>query len=715
VTRKICLSAFLFGGLVAGLSASWAAELAVPADHATIQEAIDAANVGDIVTVSRGTYDENFTLKPGVVVQGEEAAKTFLTGEVGGTGGTLQRFTIATTGLSFAAAVDGLVIRNNIFSEIKAPTSVSDTALQIANSTGFEVSNNTFFDNGTALTVDDSQGFQSTGTILANAFSENAVALSAPMVGVTKQYNLFHDNEADGDIDLDPDAITGDPLLVNPTGDDFHLQAGSPCIDVVPDDELADLDDTDADCGAYGGPEADPIPFQVSGLGAAAGDTADSVRLTWSENEAYNVTDYNIYYGLAAGDLDGQGADNGDSPFEDVGTVGTVDVTGLAAAAGAPPAPTGVSVLPGPAVLEVTWDEVEEADGYLVLWGTVSGVYDDEEDVGNTTRHTITGLQNGVTYFVAVRSYASTTYFFAVSALTEFAADVFESRLSDEASFTLQQTEGGTSDEVSEQPEEVEGFPDLPDRGLCFIGTTRAPRDEAPQTAVFWLVAALAFPFGLLARRRKAGRRLLLLVPVLLVPLTARAEEPRWTVTVVGGIWLPAEDDWDDHYDSQVVADVKAGGGFRLTPWCELGLEVGYRKAEGEVDTTESGSPLGTGLDQTLRVVPVQPYVLVDLMLSEDQLLVPYVAAGWTRYYYDHEVDSAPDTDGHINGYYARGGVKLLLNRVEPRSAKKARDSFGLKRTYFVTEAQFAKVDDFGGTSADLGGWSFFAGTALQF
>jgi hypothetical protein len=133
------------------------------------------------------------------------------------------------------------------------------------------------------------------------------------------------------------------------------------------------------------------------------------------------------------------------------------------------------------------------------------------------------------------------------------------------------------------------------------------------------------------------------------------------------------------------------------------------------VDTTQSGSPLGSELDQTLQVVPVQPYVLLDLMLSEEQLLVPYVAGGWSRYYYRQEVDGADDTDGHLDGYHFRGGLKLLLNRLDPRSAKKARDAFGLKRTYFTTEAQFAKVDDFGGTSADLGGWSFFAGTALQF
>ncbi len=48
-----------------------AAELRVPADHSTIQEAIDAATAGDIVLVARGTYRERVQLRAGIVLRSE--------------------------------------------------------------------------------------------------------------------------------------------------------------------------------------------------------------------------------------------------------------------------------------------------------------------------------------------------------------------------------------------------------------------------------------------------------------------------------------------------------------------------------------------------------------------------------------------------------------------------------------------------------------------
>ena len=55
-----------------------AAELSVPGSFATIQAAIDAAVDGDTVVVAPGAYIENLTLKTGVDVRGEEAARTFI-------------------------------------------------------------------------------------------------------------------------------------------------------------------------------------------------------------------------------------------------------------------------------------------------------------------------------------------------------------------------------------------------------------------------------------------------------------------------------------------------------------------------------------------------------------------------------------------------------------------------------------------------------------
>ena len=60
----------------------------------------------------------------------------------------------------------------------------------------------------------------------------------------------------------------------------------------------------------------------------------------------------------------------------------------------------------------VAWDANSESDlaGYMVYWGTTSGDYSDSKDVGITTQHTITGLQDGVKYYFAATAYDHDKY-----------------------------------------------------------------------------------------------------------------------------------------------------------------------------------------------------------------------------------------------------------------------------------------------------------------
>ncbi len=66
-------------------------QLHVPRDYPTIQGAIDAADSGDTVKVSAGTYTESVQLRPGVCLLGSGARRTIL--DAGGQGRTLVELT----------------------------------------------------------------------------------------------------------------------------------------------------------------------------------------------------------------------------------------------------------------------------------------------------------------------------------------------------------------------------------------------------------------------------------------------------------------------------------------------------------------------------------------------------------------------------------------------------------------------------------------------
>ena len=67
-----------------------------------------------------------------------------------------------------------------------------------------------------------------------NILSSNGnrqISISSSLTHLVVSHNLYHEPESVGSGANDDAPVFGDPLFVNPSTNDFHLQANSPAID----------------------------------------------------------------------------------------------------------------------------------------------------------------------------------------------------------------------------------------------------------------------------------------------------------------------------------------------------------------------------------------------------------------------------------------------------------------------------------------------------
>jgi hypothetical protein len=475
-----------------------AAILEVPDDFATIQAAINAASDGDEILVDIGTYTENIELREGINVVGFETARTFITAN-DNTLATVDANNIDNvlfSNFTFTNSNFGVLVANstNILLTNTVFDSLGDAAVTIGALSDVDITNNVFWRNNIAiarLTTD--------AKVENNIFIENTVTITSNVIdpNIDVSYNCFYLNDdlSSGTGTLGTNFQTGNPLLVDTSAKDLHLQQSSPCIDTGTGTDI--IDNTVADIGAYGGQDADRLPFPVVGLAATdtstTGPDVFNIKLDWDANLAYLVTNtvmpgsYRVWYKLGQPDppfdYDGTDAGNGTEPSPiDVGDITTYTLSDLQPDTATPGVPVLVSTSPQNESVTLFWNAATGASGYRVYYGEVL-VTENTEDVGNVTKFTVTGLTNLTEYVFAVSALAQPVYYLNITAADSTPAQN-ESDFATEINIAIgNPIEGSLSNELTGTPEEVTPNPNLPDDG-CFIATAAFGADWVREVKV---------------------------------------------------------------------------------------------------------------------------------------------------------------------------------------------------------------------------------------
>ena len=254
----IGITTIVIVSMLAAISGPASAEIInVPDDYSTIQAAINAASDGDMVKVAEdGTYSESITMKDGVALQGSGADVTTIDGDgsiftvKGASDSTISGFTITGGKWGIYNVNSSPTITNNtisgnawegIYNRYSSPTItnniITDNQYGISNSNSSPtITNNIISSNqGRGIYNRYSSPTITNNIIIGNNEEGIYNYASTPTIS----YNNFWKNLDAVYEDSLPDLsgnISIDPMFVDPSNGDYHLQTGSPCIDVGTND-----------------------------------------------------------------------------------------------------------------------------------------------------------------------------------------------------------------------------------------------------------------------------------------------------------------------------------------------------------------------------------------------------------------------------------------------------------------------------------------------
>jgi opacity protein-like surface antigen len=188
---------------------------------------------------------------------------------------------------------------------------------------------------------------------------------------------------------------------------------------------------------------------------------------------------------------------------------------------------------------------------------------------------------------------------------------------------------------------------------------------------------------------------------------------PHWSLELKGGLFYPAIDNWKQFYGDDKTGQYGLAFGYKVFRMLELGIEGSYIKDDGQGYAPVHGIVTGS---VTYQLIPINVFVLVRGIVSENQWVVPYIGGGYTFMYYQEKLELQGTVSGHADGYHGRAGLQFLLDVLDQSAANSFYIDVGVYHTYFFTEAQYSRaIANTPSGSVNLGGWSYIGGLLFEF
>jgi hypothetical protein len=188
-------------------------------------------------------------------------------------------------------------------------------------------------------------------------------------------------------------------------------------------------------------------------------------------------------------------------------------------------------------------------------------------------------------------------------------------------------------------------------------------------------------------------------------------DPPHWSLEIKGGRFAPALSNWAQYYDKRSMPVFEGSLAYKLIRQVDIGIAGGYTWAKGHAFAPLHRAAVG---NVTYRVTPINLFILLRGLVSENQWLVPYAGGGFTRLYYREKTEGQGSINGSVDGYHARGGLQFLLNGLDASAANRMYLDYGIHRTYLFAEAEYTHAV-VRSVSVNLGGTAYLVGFLFEF